>query len=45
VLGDDVVAHRLDLLTQITRLLMVIVPAQRVRHNKEDSAIHVADES
>jgi hypothetical protein len=39
VLGDDVVAHRLNLLTQIARLLLVMIPDQRgSMHTKKASA-------
>ena len=36
VLGDEVVSHRLDLLTQIIRLLLKTIPQKRVQVLKED---------
>ncbi len=36
VLGDEVVNHRLDLLTQIIRLLLKTIPQKRVQALKED---------
>ncbi len=38
ILGEEVVAHRLDLLTQIIRLLLVIVPAERAATLRDDPA-------
>ena len=37
VLGDVVVEHRSDLLAQITRLLLTIIPAERGHAIKEDA--------
>ncbi|HEY3138004.1 MAG TPA: four helix bundle protein [Blastocatellia bacterium] len=37
VLGDVVVAHRLDLLTQIARLLLVMIPDQRGEYAHEEA--------
>jgi four helix bundle protein len=37
VLGQSVVDHRLDLLSQIIRLLLVMIPDQRGRTLREDS--------
>ncbi|HSB09548.1 MAG TPA: four helix bundle protein [Blastocatellia bacterium] len=42
VLGDSVVAHRLNLLTQIARLLLVMIPDQRGNYAHEDTAAYVA---
>ena len=44
VLGDAVTAHRLDLLAQIIRQLLVIVPAQRGRYLKEEPGIYITGE-
>ena len=38
VLGQPVVDHRLDLLSQIIRLLLVMIPDQRGRMLREDSS-------
>jgi len=38
VLGQSVVDHRLDLLSQIIRLLLVMIPDQRGRTLREDSS-------
>lgn len=38
VLGDSVVAHRLNLLTQIARLLLVMIPDQRGQCMREEFA-------
>jgi four helix bundle protein len=38
VLGQPVVDHRLDLLSQIIRLLLVMIPDQRGRTLREDSS-------
>ena len=38
VLGESVVAHRLNLLTQIARLLLVIIPDQRGQQMREEAA-------
>ena len=40
VLGDSVVAHRVNLLTQIIRLLLTMIPDQRRATLKEDSATY-----
>ena len=45
VLGQPVVDHRLDLLSQIIRLLLVMIPDQRGRTLREDSPEYqVADD-
>jgi len=44
VLGETVINHRLELLTQIIRLLLTIVPLQRAQHLHEESAIYEADD-
>lgn len=38
ILGEAVVEHRVDYLTQITKLLLTIIPAERGYAIKEDSA-------
>ena len=38
VLGESVVAHRLNLLTQIARLLLVMIPDQRGKYLREEIA-------
>jgi len=38
VLGESVASHRLDLLTQIIRLLLTIIPAERGASIKEETA-------
>jgi four helix bundle protein len=38
VLGEEVIAHRLNLLTQITRLLLVMIPDQRGQQMREEAA-------
>jgi four helix bundle protein len=38
ILGESVVAHRMDWLTQIVRLLLVMVPEQRGDYMKEEAA-------
>jgi len=40
VLGQSVTDHRLDLLTQIIRLLLVMIPDQRKRTLREDSPVY-----
>jgi four helix bundle protein len=40
VLGEQVVEHRTELITQIIRLLLVMVPDQRSRYLKEESEIY-----
>ena len=40
VLGETVTAHRLDLLVQIIRLLLKMVPDQRQRVLKEEAAVY-----
>jgi four helix bundle protein len=42
ILGETVTAHRIDLLTQIIRLLLTIVPAQRRTTLKEESAVYTS---
>ena len=37
VLGETVIAHRLDLLTSIIRMLLKIIPDQRGQYIKEDA--------
>jgi len=43
ILGDDVVKHRLDLLTQIIRLLLKTIPQKRVQVLKEDGPIYQSE--
>jgi four helix bundle protein len=43
VLGDAVTQHRMDLLTQITRLLLTIVPDQRDVSFREEPVPYAAD--
>lgn len=43
VLGEDVVEHRLSVLTQIIRLLIAMVPDQRTRSLKEDPSAYSFD--
>jgi hypothetical protein len=38
ILAEDVVTHRLQLLTQIIRLLLTMLPDQRGRTLREESA-------
>jgi four helix bundle protein len=40
ILGDLVSEHRLDLLTQIIRLLVTMIPQQRQKAVKEESALY-----
>lgn len=40
VLSQSVVSHRLDLLTQIIRLLLVMIPDQRGRVLREEPAVY-----
>jgi four helix bundle protein len=42
VLGDPVAAHRVNLLTQIIRLLLTMIPDQRRVTLKEESAVYAA---
>jgi four helix bundle protein len=42
ILGETVTSHRLDLLTQVIRLLLTIIPAQRGAILKEEAAIYTA---
>ena len=44
VLGDSVTAARLEHLTQVIRLLLVIVPSQQAQALREDGAIYEAVE-
>jgi four helix bundle protein len=39
VLGETVTAHRLELMTKIIKLLMVMVPDQRRNYFKEETAV------
>ena len=43
VLDDEITSHRLDLMAQIIRLLLVMVPDQRSHYLKEDPAIYEAN--
>jgi len=43
VLGDTVVQHRLDLLTQIIRLLLTMVPQQRGHTMREEDIPYEGD--
>ena len=45
VLGEEVVAHRHDLMTQIIRLLLVMVPEQRGGEIREPDPHYEASES
>jgi four helix bundle protein len=36
ILGEDIANHRIGLLAQIIRLLLVIVPSERARHIREE---------
>ena len=45
VLGDTVVEHRMDLLAQITKLLLTIIPAERGHAVHEDQAPYVVPNS
>ncbi|PYT04872.1 MAG: four helix bundle protein, partial [Acidobacteria bacterium] len=38
VLGDSVIVHRMNLLTQIARLLLVMIPDQRGQQMREEAA-------
>jgi four helix bundle protein len=38
VLGESVITHRLNLLTQIARLLLVMIPDQRGQQMREEAA-------
>jgi four helix bundle protein len=38
ILGESVVTHRLNLLTQIARLLLVMIPDQRGQQMREETA-------
>ena len=40
VLSDVVATHRMDLLTQIIRLLLTIIPAQRAAKVEEEEAVY-----
>ena len=42
VLGESVITHRLNLLTQIARLLLVMIPDQRGQQMREEAAQYVA---
>jgi four helix bundle protein len=42
ILGETVTSHRLKLLTQINRLLLTIIPAQRGTTPKEETANYAA---
>lgn len=43
VLGEDVTRHRLDLLTQIIRLLLTMIPEQRGRTLREPPVVYTSD--
>jgi four helix bundle protein len=43
ILGETVTAHRVNLVTQITRLLLTYIPDQRHVTLKEESATYDAD--
>ena len=45
ILSEPVTSHRLDLLTKIVRLLLVMVPNQRKVALKEDNQVYNADVS
>jgi four helix bundle protein len=40
VLGEPVLAHRLNLLTQIARLLLVMIPDQRGQQIREEAVLY-----
>lgn len=42
VLSDTVVEHRMNMLVQIIKLLLTMVPEQRGRTIKEESAVYIA---
>jgi four helix bundle protein len=42
ILGETIVSHRLSLLTQVIRLLLTIIPAQRGATLKEETTIYTA---
>jgi four helix bundle protein len=42
LLGEDVTRHRINLITQITRLLLTMIPDQRAVYLKESPEIYVA---
>jgi len=42
VLGEAVISHRLNLLTQIARLLLVMIPDQRKQYAREDAVSYEA---
>jgi four helix bundle protein len=44
ILNEDVLGHRLDLLTQITRLLLVTIPAERSLNLREDTVEYKLDD-
>ncbi len=43
ILSADVAAHRIKLMTEITKLLLTMIPAQRQRRLADDAAIYSAD--
>lgn len=43
LLGESVVQHRLDLSTQIIKLLLTMLPEERYRSIKEESAVYNAE--
>ena len=45
VLGESVVAHRLNLLTQIARLLLVMIPDQQGQQMREEAAAYGAQDN
>ena len=45
VLGEGVTRHRLDLLTQIIRLLLTMIPEQRGRTLREPPVVYTSDAS
>lgn len=44
ILDESVITHRLDLLTQVIRLLLTIVPAQRQQSLRETEEMYIIDE-
>ena len=42
ILGDTVTAHRIDLLTEIIRLLLTMIPQQRGRTLREEETLYAA---
>lgn len=45
ILGEEVINHRANLLTQIIRLLLTMIPQQRNRTIREESLAYLTDDS